>query len=475
MEALAADAIRSFLLPVVSGDPLIRAARRWRLRVLSLWLAIVRLAGLGSGHGPRAGGTAVARRRALYAYTGATIVTAGVLLAWISAVAPPLPLIDPHIGDGTVLAGPSGGLLLWLGYGLLGSLRVLRAPGGTLMTFHMPFIGAAMILGGPTAGAWVALLSTIERRELESQPWYGILFNHAALVLGAILGGITTQAVAALLGPGTGATTALVAALAGTAVLALVSIGLGVGTVVLREDHRSARAFIESLVGQIGRITLVESALVIVLAAVYVSLGWWAPLLVGGFVVLAWDNDPAPAPDPQTSLLTQAGFERRLDTGLGRMRRGMTPGATLLIIDLDGFREINDRFGRAVGDAVLLEVGVRLSAQARRPDDAAGRLGGDEMALFWAGLVDDDTAMRRCCEVAEAISRPIATPAGAVSVEVSIGVLVTRSWGGVPSVDTMLRHAEQAMEIAKRSGSRCHRYDPEEPRSSESPERRGRR
>jgi diguanylate cyclase (GGDEF)-like protein len=462
VDALVSDLLRMTLPPGAPGEPVLRAARRWRIRGRSLWLVLLRLMGSGSGRGPDLGGTAVARRRGLYAYTGATIAIAAALLAWTSTTAPPLASIDPHLGDGTILAGPTGGLLLWLGYGLLGSLRVLRAPGGTLMTFHMPFIGAAMVLGGPTAGAWVALLSTIERRELESQPWYGILFNHAALVLGAILGGITTQATAALLGPGTGATTALIAALAGTAVLALVSIGLGVGTVVLREDDGSPGAFVENLVGQIGRITLLESALVIVLAAVYVSLGWWAPLLVGAFVILVWDNDPAPPPDPQTSLLTQAGFERRLDAGLGRMRRGLIPGATLLSIDLDGFREINDRYGPAVGDAVLAEVGARLLAQARRPDDAAGRLGGDELSLFWPGLVDEDTAMRRCCEVADAISRPIATAAGAVSVEVSIGVLVSRSWGGVPSADTMLRHAEQAMEIAKRTGSRCHWYDREE-------------
>jgi diguanylate cyclase (GGDEF)-like protein len=462
VDALVTDFLRMTSLPGAPGEPVLRAARRWRLRERSLWLALRRLAGSGSGRGPDLSGTTVARRRGLYTYTGATIAFAAALLAWTSTVAPPLSSIDPHLGEGTILAGPTGGLLLWLGYGLLGSLRILRAPGGTLMTFHMPFIGAAMILGGPTAGAWVALLSTIERRELESQPWYGILFNHAALVLGAILGGVTAQATAALLGPGTGATTALIAALAGTAVLALVSIGLGVGTVVLREDQGSSGAFVEHLVSQIGRITLLESALVIVLAAAYVSLGWWAPLLVGAFVILVWDNDPPPAPDPQTTLLTQAGFERRLDAGLGRMRRGLIPGATLLCIDLDGMREINDRYGPAVGDEVLREVGARLLAQARRPDDAAGRLGGDELALLWPGLIDADTAMRRCCEVADAISRPIATAAGAVSVEVSIGVLVSRSWGGVPSADTMLRHAEQAMEIAKRTGSRCHPYDREE-------------
>jgi diguanylate cyclase (GGDEF)-like protein len=463
MDALVTDFLRMTSLPDVPGDPTLGAARRWRFSIRSLWLALRRLTGTGSGAGPGAGQAAVARRRALYAYTGTTIVVAGALLAWTSVAVPPLRLIDPGLGEGTILSGPSGGLLLWLVYGLLGSLRILRAPGGTLMTFHMPFVGAAMILGGPTAGAWVALLSTIERRELESQPWYGILFNHSALVLGAILGGITTQVTAAALGPDGGATTALIAALAGTAVLAVVSIALGVGTVVLREDDVSPRAFVETLLGEIGRITLVESALVVVLAAVYVSLGWWAPLLVGGFVILAWDNDPMPAPDPLTGLQTRTGFLRRLESGLGRMRRGLIPGATLMSVDLDGFKEINDRYGHAVGDAVLREVGTRLLGQARRPDDAAGRLGGDEMALFLPGLTDNDTAMRRACEVADAISEPIATTSGVVSVGVSIGILVTLSWGGVPSADTMLRHADQAMYIAKRSGSRCHRHDPDEP------------
>ena len=58
-----------------------------------------------------------------------------------------------------------------------------------------------MILGGPTAGAWVAFLSSIERRELETQPWYGILANHCdARRSAAVLGGLTTQVVGGLLG-----------------------------------------------------------------------------------------------------------------------------------------------------------------------------------------------------------------------------------------------------------------------------------
>ena len=67
---------------------------------------------------------------------------------------------------------------------MIGSMRVLPAPGGhSVWTFHFPFIAAAMVLGGPTAGAWVAFVSTLERREMESVPWYGTLANHSVLAL----------------------------------------------------------------------------------------------------------------------------------------------------------------------------------------------------------------------------------------------------------------------------------------------------
>ena len=82
----------------------------------------------GSGAGPGGvGGAAAARRNGLLAYTGASIVLGLGLLAWTSFVAAPLPAIDPGFPPGTVLSGPTGGLLLWLVFGLLGSLRVLRA------------------------------------------------------------------------------------------------------------------------------------------------------------------------------------------------------------------------------------------------------------------------------------------------------------------------------------------------------------
>ena len=129
------------------------------------------------------------------------------------------------------------------------------------ITFHLPFIGAAMILGGPTAGAWVAFLSTIERRELESQPWYGILANHAVLAIAAVLGGIVASGVAMAVGGASGEVAGtpwdagtLVAAGAGVVVLAAVATAMGATTVLLR-DGLTTPAFLEALLGLLGRVT----------------------------------------------------------------------------------------------------------------------------------------------------------------------------------------------------------------------------
>lgn len=439
------------------GDPASTSSRRRRSRIHALLARIGR--GVPDGS---LGGTSAIRRNGLYGYTAASIVLGLGLLAWTSVVSAPLSAIDPQLAPGTVLSGPTGGLLLWLVFGLLGSLRVLRAPGGATMTFHLPFIGAALILGGPTAGAWVAFLSSIERRELENQPWYGILANHSMLVVAAVLGGLATQLTGTLLGADGPGAASLAAAIVGTLVLAAVATSMAVVTIVLREDISMA-AFVEILVGQVGRITAVECALAVVLALAYTQLGWWAPLLVGGFVIFIWDNNPMPAPDALTGLLNAEAFGRRLDNGLGRMRRGTIDGAAVMSLDLDLFHDVNNRYGHAVGDEVLREVGARLTAQARRPNDLAGRLGGDEFALFLPGLTDTDVAMRRADDVVTALSSPIATSVGPVSIGASIGVLVLASWGGVPSAGTVLRRADQAMYHAKRDGGRIHLYDGREP------------
>jgi diguanylate cyclase (GGDEF)-like protein len=461
MDVLTLDLNRSASVPGASRETTHHRERTGRIILILSHLR--RIASGGSG------GDAVATRRSgLLAYTAATIVLGIGLLAITSLTSAPWATIDPGIGANTTLAGPTGGLLLWLLYGLIGSLRILRMPGGSTMTFHMPFVGAAMILGGPTAGAWVGFLASIERRELETQPWYGILANHAVLVISAVVGGVVTKLVAVAMGPDAGGAGLLVPAVMGALVLAVVSTALAAMTVFLREDV-SVRALADLLLHQVGRITAIECALVVVLALAYLQIGWWAPVLVAGFVLLVWDNDPMPTPDPMTGLERRDAFDRILDAGVGRLRRGIIPGATLLSIDLDRFKAINDDpgLGHEIGDEVLREVGRRLKALGRRPDDVAGRLGGDELAMWLPGLDDVAVALDRADALVAELCKPIPTSKGTVSIGASVGVVVVQAWGGVPSAGTLLSHGDRAMYAAKRAGGGSYLYDPLEASSTE--------
>jgi diguanylate cyclase (GGDEF)-like protein len=449
------------IAPIAGGlddDPFVERLRRW---LTALRVDVVPRAVGGAG-GAGGASSAEVRRGGLFAYTAASIVVGLGLLAWTSS-GPVAATLDPGL-PGTLFDGPDGGLLLWVGFGLMGSLRVLRAPGGgAFFTFHLPFIGAAMVLGGPTAGAWVAFLSTIERRELESQSWYGILANHSVLVIGAVTGGMTTWILAGLLGATSLTSGAgFVATISGILVLTLVTTAMAAVTIILR-DEMSPREFLGVLIDEFGRITALEVALAWVLCLAYLVVGWWAPLAIGAFVLMVWNNDP-PVVRGENGVLSETGFEHKMEGGLGKMRRGLIPGATVLSIGIDDLVHVRDRYGFAVRDEVLLELGRRLAVQARRPaTDLAGSRGDHGLALFLAGLADQDTAMRRANDVHVSMTGPVATTVGPVSVGASIGVVVIASTGTVPSTGTVMRHADQAMHRAEDEGGGTHLFDPDEP------------
>ena len=363
-----------------------RRGRRDRLRAIDL------APPKPDGGGDQTGDHAVAStRRLLLAYTAASTLLGLGALAWTTLTVPLLPGIDPGL-DGTSLAGPAGGLLLWIAFGLVGSLRVLPIPGSSAVwTFHLPFIAAAMVLGGPTAGAWVAFLATLERRELESQPWYGTLANHAVLTLGAVVGGLTVLvARGALVAAGAepGAANMLAIA-AGTIVLAVTANGLAAVTVILRE-RLAPMALVDILVRSLGRVTLAEIGLASVFVVSYVAIGWWAPLALAVVVLVIWPGEGFEGLDPMTQMPRQRQFERELDSVLNRARHGIGPGGLLLSLDLIGFGQVNREIGHKQGDEVLEEIGRRLH-ELMRSTDLIGRIGGDEIAMFYAGIVDRQT------------------------------------------------------------------------------------
>lgn len=100
--------------------------------------------------------------------------------------------------------------------------------------------------------------------------------------------------------------------------------------------------------------------------------------------------------DPLLGILNRRGFERELARSLAFMERYGT-GATLIYIDLDGFKAVNDRHGHAAGDLLLKAVAATLTAHVRASDVVA-RLGGDEFAvLMWH--VDETRALAKAMEL----------------------------------------------------------------------------
>ncbi len=392
-------------------------------------------------------------RVALLVLTAASIVAGIGALVWTTLAIPVLPAIEPGLG-GTVLAGPNGGVLLWIAFGLVGSLRILPAPGGvTVWTFHFPFIAAAMVLGGPTAGAWVAFLSTLERRELETQPWYGALANHAVIAFAAVVGGLTVLvldgALIRLLDDRNLAR--LLATAAGTLMLALVSNAIAAATIILRE-RLSVSDFVELFVQAFGRMTIAEIGLAWVFTVAYLAVGWWAPLALAVIILAVWPGRTE-GPDPLTGLPRLRAFEEALDTKLGRIRRGLAPGGLVCFIDLDGFGLVNKdpKLGFAIGNEVLREIGTRIRGQVRAADVAA-RLGGDEFAVYFSGAFDAEAAVRIARRLETAIRRPVLTSAGVVEVGVSIGIVNVNGGTAGRGAAAIMAEADARSQAVKRAG-----------------------
>jgi diguanylate cyclase (GGDEF)-like protein/PAS domain S-box-containing protein len=160
--------------------------------------------------------------------------------------------------------------------------------------------------------------------------------------------------------------------------------------------------------------------------------------------------------DSLTGLPNRTLLRDRLEVAIQQARREET-SVSLLLMDLDRFKEVNDSLGHSAGDELLCEVSKRLRL-ALRASDTVARLGGDEFAV-----VLPRTSLEAGLHVGRALLRVFAQPievAGvAVSVGASVGLAVGMEHGGDP--DTLLRCADVAMYAAKRSGTDCVAYAPE--------------
>jgi len=131
-------------------------------------------------------------------------------------------------------------------------------------------------------------------------------------------------------------------------------------------------------------------------------------------------------------------------------------------LDLDGFKPINDAYGHAVGDHLLIEVAQRLKSCLRAGDTVA-RLGGDEFVLLFGDLEGVHESERAIGRAIAALSQPFHISDHMLALSASIGVTLFPQDGA--DADTLLRHADQAMYAAKQAGrNRYHLFDPEHDR-----------
>jgi len=161
--------------------------------------------------------------------------------------------------------------------------------------------------------------------------------------------------------------------------------------------------------------------------------------------------------DALTRLPNRLLFADRLQQALATALRRHEMLAVCMM-DLDGFKPINDTLGHKAGDRLLQEIAYRLES-ALRADDTAARLGGDEFALLLGGLRGANECEQVLNRVLQDIARPLVIDGRSVSVTASIGVSLFP--GDVKDPDQLLRHADQAMYKAKEAGKGCFRiFDP---------------
>jgi diguanylate cyclase (GGDEF)-like protein len=156
--------------------------------------------------------------------------------------------------------------------------------------------------------------------------------------------------------------------------------------------------------------------------------------------------------DDLTALPNRVLLIDRLHQALAR-RTGREGAVAVLCCDLDGFRTVNDTFGRAAGDAILIAASDRLAATVR-PGDTVARVGGDEFVVVAEGLFGEAEATVMAERIRNALAEPFVLHRGETTVvTASIGVVVAQAG----TAEEALRDAEAALYFAKERG--CDRHE----------------
>ncbi len=150
--------------------------------------------------------------------------------------------------------------------------------------------------------------------------------------------------------------------------------------------------------------------------------------------------------DELTRLPNRRLFSDRLKTAWARALRQQSR-LSLLFIDLNKFKQVNDRFGHASGDLLLREVGARLKSCVRESDTVA-RIGGDEFVVLLENVAQLDNAALVRDKIHQVLLAPIAVH-GEQSVQISASIGIAHYPDNGSDIGQLIRHADQSMYAAK--------------------------
>jgi len=356
----------------------------------------------------------------------------------------------------TSLTASEWRLALFLAAGAaVAQLFVVRTPRD--QSYHMTpvLVVAAAILLPPPLIVLVALFQHVPEWLKERYPWYIQTFNIANYALS----GLATHAVFVLVSSG-GSTPIsdpdlrfFVAGVAAAATFVLANHGLLAVILRYARGHTLSGTGLFSL--QSLSTDFVLSLLGVVLAEIWADNPWLVVLVLAPLVLVhrtleVPKLEAEARQDPKTELINARYFSRLLEEALERGRRENEP-ASLLIVDLDLLRDINNTYGHLAGDEVLVGV-ARIFRDQLRPDDTAARFGGEEFALLLPGATTEEAAV-----VAERIRAAIADEPFAVETSnepiaatVSIGVASFPSDASEP--EELIYRADVAAYRAKAQG-----------------------
>jgi diguanylate cyclase (GGDEF)-like protein len=386
-------------------------------------------------------------------YIGAVTAVGLAVIVALGVLSPEPPRLDLVVG-------------LFIAFTVIGEMRPLQLAIGHArieITTSTTFAFALLLTAGPLVAASILVVASLLADAVARKALWKVAFNAGQYAIaigaaGAVASHVANQAVPiGLTGPRD--LLAVMAAAITFFGVNVVVIGVGVSlaqrvslTTTFRDDfaYQAASNLALLALGPVAVVVGDRSALLLPLLLI--------PLWVAyRNVAVSLEKEHQALHDQLTGLPNRTLFRQHTSEAINSARH-QDRMAAVLLLDLDGFKAVNDTLGHQVGDRMLQELGPRLRSVVRE-GDLVSRLGGDEFAIWLCDIDGEANAQRVAGEILEVLRAPVNLDGINLEIDASLGVALYPTHGS--DVDVLLQRADVAMYAAKelRNGSVTYSID----------------